>query len=131
MLCRVERLVGPCHQQIGVHVFHQHFGGDTDAAPVLFGADQLGGGDAGQALARPILDHDLALRIAHEGRHDQMLHPPDGIGLRHLGWFRGPSHGRPLLLVDRRWTRRLLASSFAVARFSSRYERRGDKWSSR
>jgi hypothetical protein len=50
----------------------------VEGAPLLAGADDLTGLDSGQALAGPVPDDDPAVGVEHEGRHDQVLHQPDG-----------------------------------------------------
>lgn len=50
----------------------------VEAAPVFAGADDLAGLDAGQPLASAVPDEDAAVGVDDEGRHDQVLHQPDG-----------------------------------------------------
>jgi len=55
---------------------------------MLGGAEHLGCRDAGQSFAGVIPDHDAAARIDHEGRDDQMLHQPHGVGMCEFRAFR-------------------------------------------
>jgi len=52
--------------------------GVVEAAPVFAGADDLSGLEAGEALAGLVPDDGATVRIDDEGRHDQVLHQPDG-----------------------------------------------------
>ena len=85
-------LVGPAERhEIGKAVSAPF----VERAPVLAGADHLGGRDAGQPLAGPVPDHDAPLRIDDESRDDQMLHQPHRIGMRDV---RAPCACHPQVL---------------------------------
>src|SRR5215469_17266356 len=62
-----------------VRTLQRHEVGETvallfvEGAPVLGGADDLGGRNASQTLTGSVPDHDATLRIDHEGGDDQML----------------------------------------------------------
>src|SRR6185312_17390490 len=60
----------------------------VEGAPMAGGAEHLGCRDAGQSFAGTIPDHHATARIDHEGRDDQVLHQPHGVGMREVRAFR-------------------------------------------